>query len=47
MAKLFRVVDFVEEFPLSGEEVELRRRDLRRGPLHGSMKLTPSGYTNR
>lgn len=46
-AKVFRLVDIVEEFPLTGEERSHRRRDLRRGCLYGKAKLTPSGYCTR
>ncbi|GMH45276.1 hypothetical protein BSKO_13233 [Bryopsis sp. KO-2023] len=47
IAKIFRLVDLVENFPLSGEEQTFRRRDLRRGALHAQTSLTQTGYSTR
>ena len=47
VARIVKIIDIVEEFPLSGEEVVLRRRDLRRGPLRARTAMTPTGYRNR
>ncbi|CAD7702696.1 unnamed protein product [Ostreobium quekettii] len=47
VARIVKIIDIVEEFPLSGDEVTLRRRDLRRGPLSARTCRTPDGYHNR
>lgn len=46
-AKVFKLVEIVEEFPLNGEERSFRRRDLRRGRLYAQTQITQSGYKTR